>query len=295
MSKKRVPRRKPPNPSGAYRPGYRVPPKLSGSRTDPVQANTRGKAGKTQKGCVGVLSTKRRRDTREKSSESTAATVRARLVFTRRPTKVVPGGHCRAAAKARKRQWDPPKKPKTTEQTRNEEDLPRSPSFHSNLVADELLNGPLHFQDYRAGPSSENDSDFRRMDLRRRIRTETSEVNAAPQSMHTTSEERVAIEVLATMGGRVVGGSGGSHEAILRRANLLSSDDESGVDQAPPRHGSIVDQALKQVVELNAAPLTAPTEREANRWVRTTFGFWGHYLQDRVYRDIDQWRHEVEP
>ncbi|KAJ7023313.1 hypothetical protein C8F04DRAFT_1193563 [Mycena alexandri] len=128
----------------------------------------------------------------------------------------------RAAAKAKKRQWDPPRKGDVQERAILEEGSRRSPSFDINLVSDEILNAPLHFKDYRGAPSSDDDSAFRRMDARRRIPTESSEVNAAPQSVHTTSEERVAIEVLATMGGRAVGGSDAS---ILRRADLLSSDE----------------------------------------------------------------------
>ncbi|KAJ7019391.1 hypothetical protein C8F04DRAFT_1197740 [Mycena alexandri] len=226
MSKKRKPRSKAPNPSGAFKPGP-----------------TRAEKCESQKKAAKAYYRRNAEEIREKN----------RLSIQER----------RAAAKAKKRQWDPPKKGKTTEQALLDESHRRSPSFDVNLVSDELLNRPLHFKDCRGAPSSDEDSDFRRMDLRRRIRTESSEVNTAPQSVHTTSEERVAIEVLTTMGGRVDSSSDGS---ILRRANLLSFDEASGVDQAPPAKGSIVDKALSLVAKLNELPLTPPTEREARRW-----------------------------
>ncbi|KAJ7019385.1 hypothetical protein C8F04DRAFT_1197734 [Mycena alexandri] len=95
-----------------------------------------------------------------------------------------------------------PPRPKSVSGTlQGREDSRGSPPFDISLVSDKLLNGPLHFNDYRGAPSSDEDSAFRRMDARRRVATESSEVNVAPQTVHTTSEERVAIEVLATMGG----------------------------------------------------------------------------------------------
>jgi hypothetical protein len=51
--------------------------------------------------------------------------------------------------------------------------------------------------------------------------------------------------------------------------------------------------ALKSVKELNAGPLTKPTEIEARRWVRKTFGFWGHFLEYRHQQAIEKWQEQV--
>ncbi|KAJ7873229.1 hypothetical protein B0H13DRAFT_1894862 [Mycena leptocephala] len=204
----------------------------------------------------------------------------------------------REATKAKRRQWDPPKKGKAAAPFSDRLSR-RSSSFDLNLVADELLNGPIHFKDPRGAPTSEDeDSDFRRMDARHRVQTETSKRNASAESapLTPTPDERVAIEVLAGMGGHI----GGSQDSVLRMANLLSADGDAIERTQPPTSAlpsghpsSRVQSTLAAVVQLNEGPLTTPTVVEQRYWVRKTFGFWGQYLQYRQFNTIDEWRKQV--
>jgi hypothetical protein len=219
----------------------------------------------------------------------------------------------RAAAKAKRRQWDPPKKTKAPDDIPDDGLSRHSSTVDLNLISDSMLNGSLHFKDPRGAPTSaDSDSDFRRMDVGRRVQTETSERNTPPESMQPTPtpEERMAIEVLATMGQQIEG----SEDSIVKMANLLSSHGcvatvycQRRADRAvyresieytsrPPtsaRPSSQVQSALSAVAKLNEGPLTEPTLIEQRRWVRTTFGFWGHFLQYRQFNTIDEWRSHV--
>ncbi|KAJ7902356.1 hypothetical protein B0H13DRAFT_2335647 [Mycena leptocephala] len=202
----------------------------------------------------------------------------------------------RAAVKAKRRQWDPPRKGKALSSQLGDGPGRRSPSVDLNLISDEMLNGPVVFKDPRGAPTSvDEDSDFRRMDAGRRVRTETSERNAAPESTPQTPspDERVAIAVLAAMGGHI----SSEDDSIVRMANLLSSHGDS-VEHAQPARTSAhpssrVRALLTTVAKLNEGALTAPTEIERRKWVRKTFGFWGHYLQYRQFNTIDDWRSRV--
>ncbi|KAJ7740335.1 hypothetical protein B0H16DRAFT_1464907 [Mycena metata] len=205
----------------------------------------------------------------------------------------------RATEKAIRRQWDPVKAP-TREKT------PSSGSLHLELVSDELLYGPLRFKDGRGASTSEGeDSAFKQMDARRRVRTESSEVNMAPESVGARPDEQVALEALAMM---AHGPIGDFEDSILRMADLLSSHEEYAVPPPPPPPRDLtrdftpprteepsrrVRLANAAVAELNEAPLTPLTHIEARHWVRRTFSFGGLYLQSRQHTYIDNWRKKV--
>jgi hypothetical protein len=126
-----------------------------------------------------------------------------------------------AAAKARRRQWDPPKPNKAIQDMARSESARESSDFDPAFIDSELLHGSMHFQDPRgATTSSDEDSQFWLAEQRRRVVTETSEVPLAGDSARTLGE-RLAVEVLANMGG--AGRIGGSQDSILRMAMLLSS------------------------------------------------------------------------
>jgi hypothetical protein len=81
-----------------------------------------------------------------------------------------------------------------------------------------------------------------------------------------------------------------------RRADRAVYRDSIEYTTRPPtsaRPSSQVKSALSAVAKLNEAPLTVPTLIEQRRWVRTTFGFWGHFLQYRQFNTIDEWRSRV--
>ncbi|KAJ7923738.1 hypothetical protein B0H13DRAFT_1864545 [Mycena leptocephala] len=206
----------------------------------------------------------------------------------------------RAATKAKRRQWDPPKKTKAPDDIPDDGLSRHSSTVDLNRISDSMLNGSLHFKDPWGAPTSvDEDSDFRRMDLGQRVQTETSERNAPPESMQPTPtpEERMVIEVLATMGQQIEG----SEDSIVKMANLLSSHgavyrDSIEYTSRPPTSvgpSSQVKSALSAVAKLNEGPLTVPTHIEQRRWVRTTFGFWGHFLQYRQFNTIDEWHSRV--
>jgi hypothetical protein len=44
---------------------------------------------------------------------------------------------------------------------------------------------------------------------------------------------------------------------------------------------------------MNEGPLTPLTPQEASRWVRKTFGFFGHYLEYKEWRYINTWARGV--
>ncbi|KAJ7036474.1 hypothetical protein C8F04DRAFT_1181473 [Mycena alexandri] len=186
----------------------------------------------------------------------------------------------RAAVKAKQRQWDPAKQREATPEV----DDRSSASFDPQLVSHELLYGPLHFNDGRAASTSDGeDSAFKRMDARRRVCTETSEVNLPAQSIAATRlEEQLALEALVAM---VQGSHSASQDSILQRANLLSSDDEDPQPPLlPPRAvtppifpytppgeagpSRKIRMANAAVAELNSKPLTPPTHIEARHWTR---------------------------
>ncbi|KAJ7024851.1 hypothetical protein C8F04DRAFT_1269857 [Mycena alexandri] len=210
-----------------------------------------------------------------------------------RRRKVSAAYYARAAVKAKRRQWDLVKAPPRT--------LTRSSgSLHLELVPAELLYGVLRFEDGRGASTSEGeDSAFKRMDARRRIGTETSEVNLAPESVGARPDEQAALEALAMM---AHGPIGSSPDSILQKAHLLSSEEE----YVPPRDltrdctpppvqepSRRVRLANAAVAELNSVPLTQPTPIEARNWVRRTFGFYGVFLQSRQHTFIDNWRKAI--
>jgi hypothetical protein len=133
---------------------------------------------------------------------------------------------CRAAAKARTRQWDLPKallsdipgKAAEHERSRGH----RLPSFAPELILNELLYRPLHFQDpHGATTSSGKDSAFRQAELCHHMQTESSEVNvASAQQERCTTEEQAAIETLATMQG-LAAHSGTPKDFTLWMVDLL--------------------------------------------------------------------------
>ncbi|KAJ7030417.1 hypothetical protein C8F04DRAFT_1186823 [Mycena alexandri] len=212
-----------------------------------------------------------------------------------RRRKISAAYYARAAIKTRRRQWDPVKSSPAP--------VPSalSASFHCELVSDEMLYGRLRFKDDRGASTSEGeDSAFKAMDARRRVRTETSEVNLPAESVGARPEEQLALEALAMM---AQGPAEGSQDSILQMANLLSSDDEDGPPprvvtppsrpctppppEVPTRRVRLANAA---VADLNKGPLTLPTHIEARHWVRKVFSFGGVYLQSRQYTFIDNWR-----
>jgi hypothetical protein len=107
--------------------------------------------------------------------------------------------------------------------------MPRSDSepdasgLDLETASGELLHGRIHFQDPRgATTSSDEDSQFRQAELRRRVPTESSEVPMASAGAEPTPTERIAAAVLTAMGG---GHIGGSQDSVLQMAMLLSSHD----------------------------------------------------------------------
>ncbi|KAJ7076774.1 hypothetical protein C8R43DRAFT_966172 [Mycena crocata] len=118
----------------------------------------------------------------------------------------------RAAVKVARRRWDPPKAGQAPP-------ISPSSSIALGLVSPSLLYGALLFRDPHGASSGSDDSAFRCMEAQRRIPTSSSVVHPAPQTV-PTPDERVAIEVLATMGKKHLTES---EDSILRMANLLSS------------------------------------------------------------------------
>ncbi|KAJ7446840.1 hypothetical protein B0H11DRAFT_1929874 [Mycena galericulata] len=229
-----------------------------------------------------------------------------------------------AAAKVNKRRWDPPKRLPSIQEVSDQGRPQSSNTLDPDLLTDEILNASLHFKDPRgATTSSDEDSAFRRVDMARHHPTASSESNVAPESIGARAEERVAIEVLATMRVPLADPRwGGSQDSVLNLANQLSSEDgwvlflpyiqmagihadffrdSVGVNaavtnarvQKAAKPGPLVQAALEKVAHLNETPLTPPTSREASRWVRREFGFWGQYLQYRPNGAIKQWREAV--
>ncbi|KAJ7028754.1 hypothetical protein C8F04DRAFT_1188379 [Mycena alexandri] len=201
----------------------------------------------------------------------------------------------RAAVKAKRRQWDPAKQREATPEV----DDRSSASFDPQLVSHELLYGPLHFNDGRAASTSDGeDSAFKRMDARCRVRTETSEVNLPAQSIAAARlDEQLALEALVAM---AQGSRSASQDSILQRANLLSSDDEDPqppllppravtppiFPYTPPREAGPsrkIRMANAAVAELNSKPLTPPTHIEARHWVRKVFSFGGVLLSNAIH------------
>ncbi|KAJ7834668.1 hypothetical protein B0H13DRAFT_2369752 [Mycena leptocephala] len=132
----------------------------------------------------------------------------------------------RASIKAKKRQWDPPRRLARSKNAHNEKSR-RSPTFASH----EILDGSVHFLDVRgATESSLPNTAFQQQPALRPV-TETSERNTRAQSISPTPDECAAAEVLATMAD---GHIGGSQDSVLRMANLLSSH-EGGRLMSPPQ------------------------------------------------------------
>ncbi|KAJ7446787.1 hypothetical protein FB451DRAFT_1188624 [Mycena latifolia] len=212
----------------------------------------------------------------------------------------------RAAARAKKRRWDPIKPAKDSHEepfvhpTDAQSDAARSScSFDAELLSDGLLNGSLHFRDPRgATTDSAEDSAFQRVDEARRVATATSEINAASAAPATPDE------CIADLDGILAR----SQDSVLQLANQLSShssqdSDFMGIPAQPSisRHVQDAQATVSRhvrdgqamVAGLNAGPLTLPTDSEARRWVRRTFGFWGHFLQYRRQSEILSWRQHV--
>ncbi|KAJ7929653.1 hypothetical protein B0H13DRAFT_1859388 [Mycena leptocephala] len=228
---------------------------------------------------------------RKKPIEYASAKVQSIL---RRIMPPSPPLNVRAAAKALRRQWDPPKPNRAIQDMARSVSEWESGGLDLETASGALLHGRIHFQDPRgATTSSDEDSQFRQAELQRRVPTESSEVPMAGASAEPTPKERIAAAVLTALGGRPIGGS---QDSVLKMAMLLSSHDSDGSPSRrrqctpePPRTqtpGPRVRAALESVEELNAGPLTVPTEIEARHWVRKTFGFWGHFLEYRQQQAI---------
>ncbi|KAJ7884015.1 hypothetical protein B0H13DRAFT_1890152 [Mycena leptocephala] len=204
----------------------------------------------------------------------------------------------RAALKAKKRQWDPPKKRKTLGGGMPQ--LPRhSPSFDDNLVTDEMLNGSIHFRDPRGATTASTDD--HPYYAQGRLQTESSEANAHAESTPPTPDEQVAIEVLAMMADYAPPPHiSSSEDSIIRMANLLSSHELTACSEsvdlplASVKPGRTVQSALTLVAKLNEGPLTPVTPLDTSKWIRTNFGFRGHYLERCQWSCIESWRWHVE-
>jgi hypothetical protein len=151
------------------------------------------------------LMTRRNPDVREKNRLNMQA--RRYTVFYS-TLRFSPSHNLRATAKALRRQWDPPKP------NRAIQDMPRSDSERGSgagdleMVSGERLRGRIHFHDPRgATTSSDEDSQFRQVELQRRVPTESSEVPMVSGSAEPTPKERIAAAVLTAMGGGHIGGS----------------------------------------------------------------------------------------
>lgn len=215
----------------------------------------------------------------------------------------------RAALKAKKRQWDPPRKRKTLKQAMPDRPQ-RSPSFDENRVNDELINGSIHFRDARgATTASTVDHQNHQNYAQGCLQTESSEANAHPESTPPTPDERVAIEALTMMAEHPHVSS--SEDSIIRMANLLSSSecvsalyfmssrltvcsDSVNLPLASVNPGRTVQSALTLVAKLNDGLLTPPTSLDASKWIHTNFGFFGHYLERRQWSYMEYWRWHVE-
>ncbi|KAJ6452357.1 hypothetical protein C8R47DRAFT_1083773 [Mycena vitilis] len=177
----------------------------------------------------------------------------------------------RAAIKAYRRQWDPPKK------TPGKGTVPAHATGHS------------HFQDIRAATTASGNDDPAYAQLR--LQAESSAVPTVDESAvrtPPTAQEQTAIEALHQLGAHF----GGSQDSVLAMANLLSSDGDSSADSNLA--GEIpVAVALLRVSRLNEGPLTRPTPEERRRWCRTDFEFKGDYLPYREWRFIHTWRWRI--
>ncbi|KAJ7862422.1 hypothetical protein B0H13DRAFT_1900130 [Mycena leptocephala] len=205
----------------------------------------------------------------------------------------------RAALKAKRRQWDPPKKLKKLKNL-----LPylpgRSPGLDENLVTDAMVNGSIHFRDFRGATtaSTVNHLNHPKYGQDRRP-TESSEANVHAKSTPLTPDKLAdtGIDVLATSADHAThrGGSEDS-DSIIRMANLLSSHDDSiDLPLASVKPGRTVQSALTLVTKLNEGSLTPPTSFDASKWIRRNFGFLGgHYLEQRQWSYIETWRWHVE-
>jgi hypothetical protein len=130
------------------------------------------------------------------------------------PNRLIPD-FPRASIKAKKRQWDPPRRLARSKNAHNEKSR-RSPTFASH----EILDGSVHFLDVRGATESSLPNTAFQQQPALRPATETSERNTRAQSISPTPDECAAAEVLATMAD---GHIGGSQDSVLRMANLLSS------------------------------------------------------------------------
>jgi hypothetical protein len=223
-------------------------------------------------------------------------------------------GQPRAALKAKRHQWDPPKKLKKLKNL-----LPylpgRSPGLDENLVTDALVNGSIHFRDFRGAitASTVNHLNHPKYAQDRRP-TESSEANVHAKSTPPTPDKLAdtGIDVLVTSADHAThrGGSEDS-DSIIRMANLLSShecvtisyiycaelttcSDSIDLPLASVKPGRTVQSALTLVTKLNEGPLTPPTFLDASKWIRRNFGFVSHYLERWQWSYIESWRWHVE-
>ncbi|KAJ7780831.1 hypothetical protein DFH07DRAFT_765316 [Mycena maculata] len=185
----------------------------------------------------------------------------------------------RAVAKAKKRRWDPPKRPKHPESLRT-----------SAPGIDDRIND--HTSEGEAALPSE--PSFR--DARARSRYELSfapldgsEKCAAGTAVSPTSDEQVAIQALAALSRDVV-------ERAIQAPDLESL--EGGLPlgvratEGPQEPTKWIQETLMQVLALNAGTLTPPTVEEAASWHRVPL-IDGSAVDERARWLIKFWRVEV--
>ncbi|KAJ7039965.1 hypothetical protein C8F04DRAFT_1254412 [Mycena alexandri] len=177
--------------------------------------------------------------------------------------------YARAAEKALKRRWDPPKPIKAIQ------DIPRrvrAPTPVDGRLLSDLASGPIDFFDSRGASTSAE-----LVDVLPKPAADTSEIPARSQD----EDEQLAAEALVSM----ARARGGSESLVLVTAG--------------PTPTSIMDT----VHQLNLGPLSAPTPSETCRWVHTNFDFWGQHLLPRCYVRANQsflfshyrfWSHSIQ-
>ncbi|KAJ7850181.1 hypothetical protein B0H14DRAFT_2763962, partial [Mycena olivaceomarginata] len=167
----------------------------------------------------------------------------------------------RTAAKAYRRQWDPPKanKPPSNAGTDHEDTDAHQECVSwcgrprlSGYNADGRSEYSCHYMDFRGVTETSAPRSYWR--LRDRLASR-------PHSLGGSTDERVAVEVLASM--------------VWRRSGAQELDKES--DNCTDR-SALVQAAAAALEALNSGPWTPPTPAEQGEWVRKKRNFRGDYL-----------------
>ncbi|KAJ6452190.1 hypothetical protein C8R47DRAFT_1229544 [Mycena vitilis] len=203
----------------------------------------------------------------------------------------------RATARAAKRRWDPPRRGPSVRGDNSAELVASSISGSRRPPETRSASAESRRPDPRGmsmvGPPDEEDQE-RLREAHAAVANSRHFADCA-SAASPTSEERIAIEALATLGQpRTPREHPASEGSVLEKAMLLSSSRKSlaGIQLRPMGSASPwVTHALQEVSALNSEPPTPPTAFDRTFWTRTDRHlFQGRFLTQAVFQGVRLWR-----